>query len=1134
MLVMVFVLAVAASLICAVKILRPEHLTPLVEHFANRALNAEVSLGRVELAFDPAFPVLRLQVDSITVVSNTFRRLGPDETAGLPAWRDSLFSLDRFYGTVDLGAFLARGEIAIRDVEFLRPALNIVIGHEGIGNFDIYKPDTAAVNDGTAAVIPPFSISRFSFLEPREIRYFNAADSTEATVLLLHNAHLESEGKPSYALRIDGNVSTPYARSLLDIDGFTFGLDGHVRWQPDRPALLAFEEFKVRGGVVSATVNAELEYDSTLVVPSASLTVDPIRVTDLLRVLPDSIRRANRLIVPYFDTDAAVSFDAALLKPFHTGADSIPAFDFNVRMPDAPFAYGRARFRAVGFDIGGRLETDNLDDMEVDVRRLIVAGPATELTARGKLSRLMSDPRFDACLKGNIDFSLFPPQVMKFISGSIRGNVALDVDVRGRQSMFSQAGFHLLDVQGKLDGRDLLYISGDTADMIDIHRLGVAFNSHVKGKDADAKPMLGAGVKVDTANVLIDGVDMAIGGFGLGMGVENTAYSCDTTLVLPVGGGLKIGRVTIESITDSAGVRMRDVAGKVSLRRYQGAKRLPEIVADLVIGRLGAGSKTSRMAIRDAKLNATLHKKPMSAKARKEIRHIADSIRAVHPDIAPGEVIRLAIEKRRENHRRTRRVYTELDEHENEMLEWNLASGFRKFLLGWELHGDLVTRRARLYTPFFPLRNRVSDLDISFTNDSIAVNSLSYRAGRSDLLVTGLVSNIKRGLTFRRGDNSLKINFAIESDTIDVNQLADAVFTGAAYADRIRRGVAGTSFSDGDDESKLDAELDALVSQTPDTVGPLLIPVNVDARIVMQADNIFYSDLKMKDFGGDILIYDGGMNLHDLKARTDMGNVRLSALYSAPNAADMSFGFGLDLERMNLERFLQLVPAVDSIFPLMRDFSGIIDAEMAATVNIDSCMNFVLPSLDAAVRLSGDSLVFIDPKTYAFIGKWLRFKDKTDNTIKHMDVELVVRDNMLEIFPFQFDIDRYRLGVAGYNDLAMNFNYHISVLKSPLPFKFGITLKGNPDKYKVRLGGAKYKEGMVAQHIGVADTARINLLRQIENVFRRGVRNSRFLRLDVPESQPGKLPDSPEPTLSASDSLMLKQEGILEETQEKK
>lgn len=251
----------------------------------------------------------------------------------------------------------------------------------------------------------------------------------------------------------------------------------------------------------------------------------------------------------------------------------------------------------------------------------------------------------------------------------------------------------------------------------------------------------------------------------------------------------------------------------------------------------------------------------------------------------------------------------------------------------------------------------------------------------------------------------------------------------------------------------------------------------------------------MRDLSGELLLFDGALNVSNLTATSDAGSLDISALYSAPNPKQMKFGFGMMLDDFKIEKFLSLVPAIDSIMPLMRDFSGVIDADLAATVDIDSGMNLVLPTLDAAVKLTGDSLALINPETYRTLGKWLRFRDRADNKIKHMSVEMIVKDNRLELFPFTFDIDRYRLGVVGSNDLALNFNYHIAVLKSPIPFKFGITIKGNPDKYKVRFGGARFSEKEAPRDLAIVDTARVNLVRQIQNVFRRGVRNSDFASL---------------------------------------
>ena len=83
------------------------------------------------------------------------------------------------------------------------------------------------------------------------------------------------------------------------------------------------------------------------------------------------------------------------------------------------------------------------------------------------------------------------------------------------------------------------------------------------------------------------------------------------------------------------------------------------------------------------------------------------------------------------------------------------------------------------------------------------------------------------------------------------------------------------------------------MAQSSDTMAPVLIPANVEANLNVRARNILYSDLLLHDMTGNVLVYDGAVNLHRLKASSDVGSVDLSALYSAPTADDMRFGFGL-------------------------------------------------------------------------------------------------------------------------------------------------------------------------------------------------------------------------------------------------
>lgn len=1132
---MAALLALLGVFVCSTKLLKPDALTPIAEKLANDYLDAHVSMSRVELTFKPKFPLLFVQVDSLVIVSKAFDNLSSDARQALPAYADTLLTVDRLNGGMDLHAYFADNEIVLHTIDIVGAGVNIVLDAEGHGNFDIYNSDSGP--DTTAINMPKIVLDRFSFSDSREFRYFNAVDSTAATVLMLDEAGVDGSRSPTYSLKVSGRVNSPLARTLIALDDIGFGVDGRVFWSPQTPSKIRIEECDLRCAFVSARADASLLFDTTMIIESARVCMQPLKLQDVVEALPDNVRQKYALTPRYFQTDATVGLNIELKRPMTLGNDTIPYAVVGIAIPESSLRYGKADFRKLALEMQAVLNGNDLDHAYAEISRFDIAGPATGLRIAGKVSNIASDPHFDGTVKGRCELKHLPPQVANLMGGFISGMVTADVRAIGDASMFDQANFHKLDLRGSLSGSKLFYLANDTAKMVDINRLDINFGTNVRRltqADTLSARLLTAKIQVDTAHVLIDGVNMLIEDLDLGVGTENSRPSADTTLVVPLGGGIKVGRFNVENVTDSAGMKLKSLLGTLVLRRYKGHVRAPEIIANFEAGSLSAGTKTTRLLLRDTRINASMHKLP-NRRTSSAVRRTAESISRAHPDLPMDSVYRLAIEKRR--HRpgepRKRRVYGEITADDSEVIEWELSNGFRKFLLGWQLDGSLATRNARLFTPMFPLRNRIRQLDITFSNDSVNLRGVRYAAGRSDMAISGLISNIRRGLTSKQGNNSLKLNFNIISDTLDVNQLAAAAFSGSAYAERARRTQQDQTFHFDMDESEIDREFDALVKNKPDEAGPLLVPTNIEAQIHLQANNIQYADLTMTGLRGDVLMYNGALNLHDLKAASDIGSLGISALYYAPRTTDMSFSFGLELDRIDIARFLNLVPAVDSVMPLMRDFSGIIDAEIAASVDIDTAMNFVLPTLDAAVRVSADSLAFINPDTYRTIGKWLRFKDKTDNRVKHVNVEMMVRNDLLQIFPFEFDIDRYRLGIAGSNDLAMNFDYHIAVLKSPLPFKFGITIKGNPDKYKVRFGGAKFKSGEIAESVGVVDTARVNLISQIENVFRRGVDRSRFsrIRLDMPSGPVGPTLDT---ELSPQDSLVLIREGFIPKDTEEK
>ena len=193
------------------------------------------------------------------------------------------------------------------------------------------------------------------------------------------------------------------------------------------------------------------------------------------------------------------------------------------------------------------------------------------------------------------------------------------------------------------------------------------------------------------------------------------------------------------------------------------------------------------------------------------------------------------------------------------------------------------------------------------------------------------------------------------------------------------------------------------------------------------------------------------------------------------------------LDLCNL-RFEYFIPSVDTLMPLLKSFKGLLNCEIACTAQIDTNMNIVMPSINGVMRISGEDLSISDNEMFRTLARKLLFKNKKEGKIEKMTVEGVIKDNVVEIFPFVLKVDRYTLAMSGIQNLDMSFKYHVSVLKSPFLIRLGIDLSGPDfDNMKFRIGKAKYKNTKVPVFSAVIDDTKINLLSSIKGIFEKGV-----------------------------------------------
>ncbi|WP_300300170.1 AsmA-like C-terminal region-containing protein [uncultured Muribaculum sp.] len=1091
-----FTVLLLAALTLLVWIMTPARLTPIVERVANDALDARVDIGRVELTLWHTFPHLTVDVDSLAVVSKAFDKLSPGVRSVLPAGSDTLLRVGRFHGSVNVPALLA-AKVHLYDIELESSRINVVALDSIHANYDIFPASEDVHEDDGIAFVPDVSLSRFTITDSLLVSYRSVADSCGVSVVIARDSVVEN-ADPDYLLRLASTVRVEMPGEVMAGE---IGLDlgGTVKWDSSEPMLVDINDFGLNVGTggngwIRSEWNAELDFDEPLTLKKLDFSVGPFSPLAALGLLSDSIRSR----IGPLDTDMMVSVSGRLTVPFRPMTDTLPAMAVNVKIPRCRAVYDKM----LSFD---RIESDidvdlpaSVDSAVVTVKKLELAGMGGALAVEGRLSDMMDNPSFDGKVVVESRLGALPRKLLAMLpdSSTLSGRVRLDTDMRCSLSDFTVDNFHRLLLRGTLSVDDLEF-DAPHADMACHTRhtevkLGTA-GSFVAANNVKIDSLLTMSVSSDTLSLALGGMDIRLKNARMGAGCLNRPPSSDSTVVIPFGGILKADRVSYTDM-DSSIIRLGDIAARIALRRYEHNARLPHMKIEADAGRIFFTDRKNFMGLRKSHFDLDAYIKP---KRERRVMTAEDSVRMA---------------ARRAGREAERAMHVGADS-----LDLTVDESTGRLLRRLQLTGRLTAERGGMFSPYFPLRNRISDFDVEFSTDSLVLHNVRYRCGKSDFTVSGSVRNIRRALT--RGA-PIELDWKLHSDSLNVNEIVQAFYVGADYAAKDSPDMDVT-------DAVSDADLDRLADGVDaDSIAAVLIPLNLEARLDVRADNVVYSDMDMHDFRGELLVSEGAINLHDLRAASEMGSVRLNALYSAPDKEEIRFGMGLDLEGIDVKKFIGMVPAVDSLMPLLKSFEGVIDANIAATADIDSTMNIVMPSLDAVIKLAGRELVLLDAETFRTIAKWLMFKNKKRNVIEHMEAEMLVRNSTVQLFPFVFDFDRYRLAVMGSNDLDLNFKYHISVLKSPLPFKFGINLSGNPDDMKVRLGGSKYKPGSVGESLTIVDNTRVNLLKEIDNVFRKGSRAARLgaLKVDGVGAIAG---DAAADTISAADSLVFIKEGLL-------
>lgn len=448
---------------------------------------------------------------------------------------------------------------------------------------------------------------------------------------------------------------------------------------------------------------------------------------------------------------------------------------------------------------------------------------------------------------------------------------------------------------------------------------------------------------------------------------------------------------------------------------------------------------------------------------------------------ARGTNIRAAVQKlasEQEHHHRHRHLPGRLHDKDFERadIDISLDSSIVKYLNNWSVSGHVKAESGFFASPMLPLRTRLTALHADFDDDRIEIDTIGVRCGTSDINLSGSLRGIKHSLIHK---SMIETRLNLDSRRINVNEILAAVLAG-------RSDVGAVAPQDEQDESFVtDTLADARVDIRRFPV--FVVPANLDVTLGLTADRVDFSDPRIGPVSSGIRIKDRTMQLTGTNITTELGEIYLDAFYSSKARNDISAGVNLNLAQMSAGQIVSLIPAVDSLMPVLKTFDGKLSCELSATAQIDTNRNIIVPTLDGLVRISGQDLKVVNSGQFGRLANMLFFKNKEILEVDNMHVDAMIHDSRVEVFPFVLGAGRYRFALRGTQSFDKSMFYHLSVLKAPFPILFGINIYGTAGQTKFSLGRPKYHDGSVPVFTRQLDTVQINLANSIRNIFERGV-----------------------------------------------
>ena len=938
----VFLLPIIAFGVLRWAVLAPEKLTPLVTQEANAYLNdARLECDEVELTYFETYPYFGVKLINGRIIN---------ETDSLPC--DTLVSFKRTIVAINPTYIFNSKRIAVELFFIDTPRFYGYIAPDGKANWDIVQSTDTTTQDTTQQQpLPPIDLKKVRIKSGRLVY----DDRQQDLYTEVNGFYLNLKG--SFANQDSENgVRLETGSSSILFDSPAYTLSNHLRmdfmselsWTyMMREITLKDAELRVNDLPFKASGSIKRREAGQPSLVDLGFNLNILDLNEILHFIPEQYLK-NR--------DKMAATGSILLEgkiQGEVGDSVVPSLDLCCKIDNGSYHVEGVQqgIDSLRMDVDLAFNGPCPDSSFVKVEELVVKGRNISLDVKGSAYNLFDNPAIRSKIKGNVNLTQLAKDFLNPDTIILEGEMSADLTTAFTVNDLLDSNMSKVEADGALNIERFKATSPVFG--LDAYIAGLSLKAGSAKKESrymQTDELLASNLQIDTLNIQYkENINSRISHLELRV---NTARNIDTTAVIPVTTWMTIGQLR-SKLPDSTWLVLKNTTLDGGIKASANNKRIPKAGFRLRMDTLKYFMVAARTGAVLSNSQFTLEALPYRDAVKQRLEQSARNRR------------RAAI---RQASARGQRDTTAVAD----------TSATSRLLRRWEARGKINFDKLRLFSRYFPIPMYMEGTNVEYNTNRITLKDARLHLGKSDLRLNGQLSQL-RAAALRGG--TLKGKLTVQSDLIDCNQLLLAMNRGARFAEADEKAPASFNTDSITALEYQNMEIGAQDTLRTDTTTQLMIiPKFLDLSLRTDAKRIQFKDLELENVVGEVVVRDQVLNLSELRMNSNIGDGSLTMVYSTPDEAHASMGLELGLNKILVNKLIDLFPSMDTLVPMLRSFEGVVDCQITATCQTDSTMSVLLPTLNASCFMRGKDMVLLDGETFAEISKTLMFKKVSRST----------------------------------------------------------------------------------------------------------------------------------------------------------